>query len=84
MFFVLLQKLGISLGIAMSNFALAAAGFNADLPAQPESVLTTLRIFVSFVPAAILLLSFLVVRAYPITRARHAEIRAQLAARKPE
>ncbi len=83
-FFVLLQKLGISLGIAMSNFALAAAGFNADLPAQPESVLTTLRIFVSFVPAAILLLSFLVVRAYPITRARHAEIRAQLAARKPE
>jgi Na+/melibiose symporter-like transporter len=28
------------------------------------------------------LLSFLAVRAYPITRARHAEIRAELARRK--
>ena len=80
-FFVLLQKLGISIGIAFSNFALAAAGYNAELAAQPDSVLTTLRVFISLVPAVILLLSFLVVRVYPITRAKHAEIRAQLAAR---
>jgi len=30
------------------------------------------------VPAGILLVSFLAVRAYPITRERHAEIRAEL------
>jgi GPH family glycoside/pentoside/hexuronide:cation symporter len=81
-FFVLLQKLGISLGIALSNFALAGAGYNADLAQQPEGVLTTLRIFVSFIPAVILLFSFLVVRAYPITRAKHAEMLVKLAERK--
>ncbi len=81
-FFVLLQKLGVSIGIACSNFALGAAGYNADLAQQPEAVLLTLRTFVSLVPAAILLLSFLVVRAYPITRAKHEEMLIQLAQRK--
>ena len=86
-FFVFLQKLGISLGLALSNFALEAAGYiNAEdltnLPEQPTAVLTALRIFVSLVPAVILLISFPIVRRYPITREKHAEIRAALAARK--
>jgi Na+/melibiose symporter-like transporter len=74
--------MGISVGIAFSNFALGAAGYNADLPAQPENVLLTLRLFISIVPAVVLLLSFLVMQRYPISRERHAEIRAQIAARK--
>ena len=86
-FFVFLQKLGISLGLALSNFALEATGYiNADnlsvLPEQPTAVLTALRIFVSIVPAIILLISFPIVYRYPITREKHAEIRAALAARK--
>ncbi|MFZ1396625.1 MAG: MFS transporter [Candidatus Promineifilaceae bacterium] len=86
-FFVFLQKLGISLGLALSNFALEAAGYiNAEdlsnLPEQPTAVLTALRIFVSFVPAVILLLSFPIVRRYPITREKHAEILAAIAAKK--
>lgn len=86
-FFVFLQKLGISLGLALSNFTLEAAGYiNAEdltnLPQQPTAVLTALRIFVSFVPAVILLISFPIVRRYPITREKHAEILAALAARK--
>ena len=86
-FFVFLQKLGISLGLALSNFALEAAGYiNAEdltnLPQQPTAVLTALRIFVSFVPAVILLLSFPIVRRYPITREKHAEILAAIAAKK--
>ena len=86
-FFVFLQKLGISLGLALSNFALEAAGYiNAEdlsnLPEQPTAVLTALRIFISIVPAVILLISFPIVRRYPITREKHAEIRAALAARK--
>jgi len=85
-FFVFLQKLGISLGLALSNFALEAAGYiNAEdltnLPQQPTAVLTALRIFVSLVPAVILLLSFPIVYRYPITREKHAEILATLAAR---
>jgi GPH family glycoside/pentoside/hexuronide:cation symporter len=86
-FFVFLQKLGISLGLALSNFALEAAGYiNAEdltnLPQQPTAVLTALRIFVSFVPAVILLISFPIVRRYPITREKHAEILAAIAAKK--
>jgi len=80
-FFVLLQKMGISLGIAFSNFALGAAGYNADFSTQPESVMLTLRSFISIVPAVVLLLSFFVMQKYPISRERHAEIRAQIAAR---
>ncbi len=86
-FFVFLQKLGISLGLALSNFTLEAAGYiNAEdltsLPEQPTAVLTALRIFVSIVPAIILLISFPIVHRYPITREKHAQIRAALAARK--
>jgi GPH family glycoside/pentoside/hexuronide:cation symporter len=86
-FFVFLQKLGISLGLALSNFILDAAGYiNAEnlntLPEQPTAVLLSLRIFVSLVPAVILLASFPIVYRYPLTREKHAEIRAALAARK--
>jgi glycoside/pentoside/hexuronide:cation symporter, GPH family len=85
--FVFLQKLGISLGLAFSNFALEAAGYvnqatGQPIPVQPEGVLTVLRLFVGPLPALLLLLSFIVVRAYPITRARHAEMRAELERRR--
>jgi GPH family glycoside/pentoside/hexuronide:cation symporter len=87
-FFVFMQKLGLSLGLAISNFILEAAGYitpvpGGPVPVQPASVLMALRLFVSFAPAVVLLISFLVVRAYPITRERHAAIRAQLARPKP-
>ena len=87
-FFVFLQKLGLSLGLAISNYTLGMAGYispanpNDPIPAQNDSVLLALRIFVSFAPAVILLISFLVVRAYPLTRQKHAELRARLEARK--
>lgn len=86
-FFVFLQKLGISLGLALSNLVFDAAGYiNAvpgeAFPLQPDGVKLALRLFVSFVPAVILVLSFPIVYKYPITRSRHAEIRAELAARK--
>jgi GPH family glycoside/pentoside/hexuronide:cation symporter len=85
-FFVFLQKLGISLGMALSNFALEAAGYINHVPGQPKpiqppAVLLILRLFVSAVPAIILLISFFAVRAYPLTRERHAQIRAELAER---
>ncbi len=82
-FFVFLQKLGISLGMAISNYILDATGYVNQVPGQPpplqpSSVQLALRLFVNAAPAGILLLSFHAVRSYPITRARHAEIRAQL------
>jgi GPH family glycoside/pentoside/hexuronide:cation symporter len=82
-FFVFLQKLGISLGMAVSNYVLEATGYVNQVagqppPAQPPAVQLALRLFVSAVPAGILLISFLAVRAYPITRERHSQIRAEL------
>ena len=81
--FTLLQKAGPALGIAVSSFALEAAGYinpavPGELVEQPESILTTLRVFVSFVPVGLLLLSLPLVFLYPITRGRFDEIRQNL------
>jgi glycoside/pentoside/hexuronide:cation symporter, GPH family len=81
--FGLLQQIGLSLGLAASGFALEAAGYvnPATVGAavtQPDSVLMTLRILVSFVPAAILLVSLPIAIAYPINKARYQEIQQQL------
>jgi glycoside/pentoside/hexuronide:cation symporter, GPH family len=87
--FVFLQKVGLSLGLAVSGFVLDAAGYiNPDVAgvqvAQPEGVVTVLRLFVSFIPVIALLLSIPFAMAYPITPERFAEIRSELAARKGE
>jgi GPH family glycoside/pentoside/hexuronide:cation symporter len=86
-FFVFLQKMGISLGIALSNYVLELTGYinqvpGGPIPQQPEGALLALRTFVSFVPATILIISFFVVTRYPITREKHAEIRIQLEKKK--
>ncbi|MBP7691943.1 MAG: MFS transporter [Anaerolineales bacterium] len=85
-FFVFLQKLGLSLGLFVSGWVLDLAGYlpaqpGQAVPAQPESVLLALRILVGPAGAAILALSFVAAYYYPITREKHAEIRAQLKAR---
>lgn len=86
-FFVFLQKLGISLGLAVSNFVLDASGYvnqtpGGPVPAQPPAVLASLRVFVSFVPVVILLLSFFAVAAFPLTREKHRQLQARLAERR--
>jgi GPH family glycoside/pentoside/hexuronide:cation symporter len=88
-FFVFLQKLGISLGIAFSNLILDWTGYlkpaypGAPLVQdQPEAVLLALRSFVSIAPIFILIAGMLVVRRYPITRERHAEILRTLRSRR--
>jgi GPH family glycoside/pentoside/hexuronide:cation symporter len=85
-FFALMQKLALALAVFISGWVLDLAGYiNAvpgqPPPAQPESVLLALRVLEAPVGAVILLLSLVVVYLYPITKARHAEIRAQLRAR---
>ncbi len=88
-FFVFLQKLGISLGIAFSNLVLDWAGYlkpaYAGAPLvqdQPAAVLLALRAFVSLAPILILTAGILAVRRYPISRERHGRILAALAARR--
>lgn len=86
-FFVFLQKLGLSLSLALANYTLELTGYiNPETAGgavtQPASVLLALRIFVSFAPMVILIISLFLVRAFPITRESHAAMRAELAARQ--
>lgn len=88
-FFVFLQKLGLAIGLLISNLIFYLLGYkNAELgqpyPVQSDAVQLALRLFISFVPVVILLFSFPIAYKYPITRQRHAEIRAELAARKQD
>lgn len=85
-FFVFLQKLGLSAALGLSGFMLGVAGYETPAvadgqvaaAAQPAAVLDMLRLIVSLVPAVVLLVSIPVAMAYPISKRRHAEMRAAL------
>ncbi|GAB4434090.1 MAG: MFS transporter [Chloroflexi bacterium OHK40] len=83
-FMVLLQKLGLALGLFLVGLALQASGFDQNLAAgqQPESALTTIRLMIGPVPTVILICGMVLTWFYPITREKHAQILAQLAARR--
>jgi glycoside/pentoside/hexuronide:cation symporter, GPH family len=88
-FFVFLQKLGLAIGLALSNLVLSSAGYiNPEtagaIVTQPDSVLLVLRLFVSFVPVVLLLLSLPLAYYFPITREKFAEIQAQLQQKKQQ
>ncbi|MDP5339277.1 MAG: MFS transporter [Nodularia sp. (in: cyanobacteria)] len=86
-FMVLLQKLGLALGIFLVGNALQAAGFQATIagqaiPIQPESALTAIRITVGPLPTIFLICGLFLTYFYPITREMHAEIMMKLKARQ--
>jgi len=78
------QKTCVGLGIALTLQALQWYGFQQNLlpGEQPQSALLALRWMVGPVPTVILIAGMVLVYLYPITKARHAEIMAQLAARR--
>lgn len=87
--FLFIQKVGLSLGLMFSGFALEAAdyinpGGAGEAVVQPASVVWTLRILVGIVPVVMLSISLLLIYYYPITRKRYTSIQAQLAKRHAE
>lgn len=88
-FMTLLQKMGLALGLFLVGIALELAGFVAStpggpIPEQPQSALLAIRIAIGPLPTLALILSLGLAWLYPITREKHAEIRAQLAARREQ
>ncbi|MEA5516558.1 MFS transporter [Nodularia sp. UHCC 0506] len=87
-FMVLLQKLGLALGIFLVGNALQAAGFQASipgqttLPIQPDSALLAIRFTVGPLPTIFLIFGLFLTYFYPITREMHAEIMMKLKARQ--
>ena len=76
------QKATASVGGAIAMFGLALWGFNAEPGAvNGEYELFGLRLLFSTIPSVFFLLGAAIVWSYPITEERHAEIRAQIAAR---
>eukprot|EP00005_Dracoamoeba_jomungandri_P006144 CAMPEP_0174252842 /NCGR_PEP_ID=MMETSP0439-20130205/2209_1 /TAXON_ID=0 /ORGANISM="Stereomyxa ramosa, Strain Chinc5" /LENGTH=134 /DNA_ID=CAMNT_0015333493 /DNA_START=521 /DNA_END=925 /DNA_ORIENTATION=- len=87
--FVLFQKVSLAAGVALSNYGLGIAGYeapandevNAD-DTQPDSVLWTLRTVVLLVPAFILATSWVAIWFYPITKSKHEELKQQIMDKK--
>ena len=67
-------------GVGISLPALAYLGFDPTVVNEPEQ-LFSLRAWFSLVPVLFYLASAALIIGYPITRARHAQIRAELEAR---
>ena len=77
------QKATASVGGAIAMFGLALWGFNAEPGAvNGETEQLGLRVLFSTIPSIFYLTGALLVWRYPITRARHAEIRAELEANR--
>ena len=75
----MLFRSAVGQGIAFN--ALAWIGFDAKGANGPDEILG-LRILYSAGPMVLYLTALLIVWGYPITSARHAQLRAELAARR--
>lgn len=85
-FMVFLQKSCLALGLYFVGLALSWTGYitptdAVTTPIQPPQALEAIRFLIGPLPAAILAASLVLAYFYPITRAEHARVRAQLAAR---
>jgi GPH family glycoside/pentoside/hexuronide:cation symporter len=83
-FMVFLQKVGLALGLFLVGQGLEWQGFDQNLPVgeQSESALFAIRLMIGPMPAIILIIGMVLAAFYPITRQKHAEVRAQLAERQ--
>lgn len=74
-------RLGVSAQALVMSQVLRASGYDPNLPAQPASVATGIRLLVAAVPIAALVLALLVIRMYPLHGENLARIKQELAAR---
>lgn len=85
-FFVFLQKCALAVGSAILGWILQLAGYvstsGGEAVAQPDSALLAIRLAIGPLPALALVIGMLFAWRYPITKAKHAEILRELAARR--
>jgi len=80
-FMTFAQKVASSGAIFATGLTLQSAGYVAGA-AQSPGTLLAIRLLLGPIPAVLLGLGLVTLVFYPVTRAGHAEVRAQLAARK--
>jgi sugar (glycoside-pentoside-hexuronide) transporter len=79
--FTFLRKLGGASAVAIALWVLELSGYTNDQP-QSEETLTTIRVLTAVVPGVFVALGGWIALGYPLSRARHAEILRELAARR--
>jgi GPH family glycoside/pentoside/hexuronide:cation symporter len=77
----LLTKLTDALGIAVSGWALALFGYVPNV-VQTDTACLGIRLFFGLVPAIAIILSLPLLVWYPITKASHARLRAELTGKR--
>lgn len=80
-FMTFAQKVASSGAIFLTGVALEASGYVAGA-VQPPAALTVMRVLLGPVPAALFVLGMVALAFYPVTRAGHAQVRAELEARR--
>ncbi len=81
-FMVLLQKVGLAIGIFFVGQALEWSGFQEGKPEQIPSALTAIRVAIGPLPTISLVCGLVLAYFYPITQEVHAEILLKLRERK--
>ena len=86
-FMVLLQKIGLAVGLFLVGVSLESAGFiervaGQALPEQPDSALMAIRVAIGPLPTLVLVGGLVFAYFYPITREMHAGILLKLEERK--
>jgi GPH family glycoside/pentoside/hexuronide:cation symporter len=88
-FMVLLQKMGLALGLFLVGLSLQWAGFIESVPGQPppqqpESALLAIRIAIAPLPMLSLIGGLILAYFYPLTRDVHQQICLQLAEKREQ
>ena len=78
--FTFIRKIAGGTGVLLSGFALSAAGYEPG-QAQSASALLSIRLLTAAAPALLLAAAIVFALRYPLSRARHEEIRRGLDAR---
>ncbi|MCX7521816.1 glucuronide transporter [Microbacterium sp. STN6] len=76
------RKTGQAVGGALAAYAIALGGYAAGAPHQSVSAEWGIRAAEGLIPAVMSLLAIVVMLMYPLTDKRHADIVAEIAARK--
>lgn len=80
-FMVFMQKSGTAFALALVQWILHLTGYQPGAE-QPAAALLAIRMLIGPLPAVLLITSILLVWRFPINRARHAALRAQLAEKR--
>ena len=77
------QKIGWAFGAAVTGWMLAAFGFEAN-GVQSAETIQGIKMFLSYLPAAGALLSFVFIYFYPLSESRMREISAELESKRKQ